>query len=232
MKYLCPICNNYISENNDETKYIFCQNCNNKFILSHLLNFEEINKIENIKSNPPKNIKLKLCDKKYKISIYTHSFSFLTIFAIIFSWGTLFTFIALNGTIIFRKDFDFNNLFATSIWLLFLYSTIYLWYETIYSIFGKIELLYGERNYIFKGFGRIGLKKHIDWEKIIDFFVFTYYTDTEDGPFRSDYFLIRLDYKKQIKISLKYINQHKIDILILFIKLYRYNAIMKNKNYN
>jgi hypothetical protein len=184
-----------------------------------------LNWIEEIIKNQPKDIKIKKYSENILVKIYTHNATPLIFFAFIFCWVSIFTFFAFYGEKIFRKEIDFNNIFSTFIWLLFPFFSVVLWYKSIYSIFGKVELMFGRKNYIFQGFGGIGIKRNIDWKNILDFF--HYYTITDDEPegskdfnLRTDYITIKIKKKKTIKISLNYLNSKKIDFLLSIIKYF------------
>ena len=225
MKIICPKCSMLIqSENmNFEENICFCLNCKNYFLLSYLLSSEEIEKIERVFNNPPKYIKIIKNNKTTRVRVYLRSISHLTFFAFIFSLVTLFSFIGLSGTQIFRKELDFNNLFSSMVWIMFLCYSMWLIYRSLYSAFGRIEFAFGIRNYIFQGFWIIGIKKNIDWKNIRDFYKYYLLADAGDmGLVKTDY--INIKENKIIKISLDKLEE-KSEFLLSIIKYFRYKTI-------
>ena len=225
MLLICPKCNSHIQEENidNEENTCFCSNCEKTFDLSYLLNTEEMEQIEEIFTNPPKDIKIEKDTEKINVKFYIHSLTHLSVFAFVSCQATIFSFLAFCGTHIFRKEIDFNNLISTSVWFLFLFVSIWLLYKSLYTAFGRIELVFGKENYIFQGFWRIGKNIDLDWKDVKDFYPYYLLTDGEDGQLKSDYLHIIEDKK----ISLEKLGE-KTNLLVLIIKYFRYKAISES----
>ncbi|GHU88895.1 hypothetical protein FACS189476_06810 [Spirochaetia bacterium] len=188
------------------------------------MEMEELDIIEEKINNPPKDIKIKKGFKNILVKINTHQLSPLIFFAFILCWATFFTFFAFNGEQIFRKELDANNVISTFIWLVFAFFSIVLLYKSIYSIFGKIKLAYGNKNYISQGILNILNIKHIDWKNVSDFFQYHIIVEDDGDKIRTDYIVIKIKEKRTIRIRLDCLNDTKINYILLIIKYFRYRA--------
>ena len=70
----------------------------------------------------------------------------------------------IYGSQIVNKEFDlFLSLFGVP----FLAGTVIMLSMTLLAIAGKVEVVIGHESYVFKGVGKIGIKKRFDWNSVI-----------------------------------------------------------------
>jgi uncharacterized integral membrane protein len=186
---------------------------------------EELSLIENKINNPPNDVKIKNYSDKTVVKVYAHNpvLSLITI-PIILYLVLLFLFIARNGEQIFTSELEFMYTFTPLTFglLIILCVTILLIYWSLYYFFGYIKIVFGAENYIFKGFFAIGVKRHIDWNKIMDLFQYEHEFDSEGSTNIVPYIVIKINESKTIRYSLEHLNNNKVTFIVSLIKYLKY----------
>ena len=197
--------------------YFFCPACNEAFNLSAALDQEEAAAAEGIINNPPAGIKVKKSFDELAVGIYTRApvSLFLIPFTAVFGGTSSFVLFTLLRDGIFDGGLDAGNIIFTSIMLLFPLASLFLGLMTLYSIFGKVELVVGKSAYIFQGIGNIGIKKYIDWKSIKEISLHTD-TSSEGSVSKSIY----ITENKLIKISTKFLSETKTGFLLSLLKYF------------
>ncbi len=202
MNIFCPKCNTQIEGSNISVanNTFLCVNCDEVFVLSEMIDTDEILEIEKSFESPPKGIKINVEHENLIIHIFTHSREafFLFFFTIVFS---TVSFLGLYNVLLRESIIE---LFLISIFVII---SICLISQFVYSLFGKIKLFVGrnESSYIFIGVGIIGYKKYLHWDLIKKITINT--ENLSEGGIKRRIHIF--EGNKIIKISLSFMNEEK-----------------------
>ena len=226
MKITCPQCDADIPQQqiNVEKNIFFCPNCNEAFNLSSVIDQEEIAITEENINNPPKGVKVEKSLDGLTVRVYTRASGalFLIPFTLIFGGVSSFVLLAFLG--IFAEEFGAGNINFASLLLVFPLASLFLALMTIYSIFGKVELIVGRSTSVFQGVGNIGIKRFINWENVKEISMHEN-VDSEGTVSKSLY----IRENKTIKISVRFLNETKTRFLFSLLKYFRYETATQNK---
>ena len=229
MKIICPQCDSDIPQQhiNIEKNMFLCPACNEVFNLSAVMEQEEAAITGEAINNPPKGITVKKNFDELVVSIYTRAPGsvFLILFTLCFGGVSFFGLFAFLRTGIFGEGPRAGNIFFAAILLIFPLASLFLAAMTIYSIFGRIDLVWGNSTYIFRGVGNIGIKKYIDWKNVKEIYMHTS-TDSEGSVSKS----ICIQGNETIKISTRFLNETKTRFLLSLLKYFRYGITAQHKN--
>ena len=213
MRVFCPNCNAQIDSKdfNAAENICVCHACNELFKLSEILDQDTIYEIENLLRNPPKGAWVKKDIGQEIIGIRPRSKS--AIFSILFALA--FSSISFTG---FFQMIISKSTIGILFMLIFIASSIFLWVQVFYSIFGKIEIVLNKngQDYIFTGIGRIGKKHILKWPSIKSIYEQTSH-NSEDGYSKKIY----IAGENLIKISINGINENKSMFLIKVLKYHK-----------
>ena len=198
MEIICSNCNHLIEKENInvEKDYFFCNVCQNVLKISDLVNNDEIKLSNELINNPPKGT-WKHEDYNEKLIGSTTRSPVAFVFV---PFMTVWTGGSVGGIIhnmVIEGEF---SLFLSLVCLPFLIVSIIIWKFLLMTIAGKVEIFMGKENsYIFRGIGKIGIKKRFDWTLVRNI----YEEKKELNPFfpnnRYD-FTIYMDEKTKMKV--------------------------------
>ena len=208
MKLNCPNCCQRILENNINISENICScvNCNEVFYISEMMTQGEDVEMEKMLSNPPKGTWAKREIDRLVIGSSTRSKNFFIIllFALVFSIVSIPQFFMALYIFLFES---LHIVFLLLHLIFFIVSCGLIWL-TIYSLFGKIEIIINKNPYIFYGVGIFGSKKYINFQNIKRIYKSTF-NDSEGGIHRK----IVIEGEKYIEIPTESISAEKEDFL-------------------
>ena len=218
MVLFCPKCKIQITQNNINVlkDICLCQNCSELYCLSEILDQDDMEKAEQLLFYPPKGISVKKEIGKLIIQISTFSKSAF----VLVPFSILFGGISIIGLLV--AIFMNENIGFTILWLIFFGVSVPLLWKTVYSILGKIRIVFTEdkKVHVFIGVGKIGKKVNINWESIKK--IFELKSHDMDGGLKRE---IYIEEEKTVKIPLEDINEEKSRFLLLILKYYKYKSI-------
>ncbi|GHV07863.1 hypothetical protein FACS189485_18710 [Spirochaetia bacterium] len=217
MKIICPKCRKIIINENINTQKdtCVCQNCNELFYLSELLEQDDIIDAEELLLCPPKGISV-IRDLE-KLIIRSSTISKDSLFFIIFI--SLFGGVSISG---FLQVVNDKSIIGIIFICPFLAATLFILWKLLYSIFGKIEIIFSrnENVKIFYGIGNIGKNYHVEWDKLKR--IYKLQSRNSENQWNKE---IIIEGNKTISISLENINEIKSEFLIKILKNYKYKKL-------
>jgi len=221
MIIICPKCLRRILSNeiNIAEDIFFCQNCNEMFHISEILNQDEYIEAEKMLLNPPKGTWIHKNSGQLTIGVSTHSKNAFILFpfALVFSFVSFFAF---GGTLIIA---DISIIFSL-LWLVFVIPSCILIWKTTFAIFGKIEITFSQNTHIFIGIGRLGKKIYINWKQIKSIIKSSpRYIENDGGYFVINEMIVQEE--KYIKIPTDDISDIKKRFLYLLLKYHKHKKI-------
>jgi hypothetical protein len=188
---------------------------NESFYVHELLSESDIKKAEELIFSPPKGTWIK---KKYDRIIIGISFFAKDALRILpFSFVLIIPFIGLIGTIIIYK----NIIGALIEWSIFLIPSIIILWKIMLIFFGRAEIVFSSKPYIFSGVFIFGKKKYFNSELVKRIFEIRTVPDSFNN-YKKD---IYIEEEKIIEIPLNYAPDSKSNFFILMLKYYIYKKI-------
>ena len=182
---------------------------------------EELNRIWEDMENPPKGVKVKKSIDKItvKISAYNYLMSMVNLiclFGVTFFLGVFVIAFLLEGfdtlvELLYRRTV-YRGIELP--WFLILtplcpYFLILVLRNFLWSVFGKIELVFGTQNYISQKIFIFGKKKDVNWKDILSYYVI------------KNKLYINIKDNKTLIVSAKYVDDVKLNYLFSIIKYFK-----------
>jgi hypothetical protein len=208
MKLNCPKCYKKILANdiNLSENICFCVNCDEVFHITEMIAQDEITEAEKLLSNPPKGTWVKRKNDRLVIGSSTRSKDFFItlLFALVFSIISIPQFFMALYAALFE---NLHIVFLLLHFIFFAVSCMLIWL-TIYSLFGKVEIIISGNPYIFYGVGIFGSKKYINFSTVKKISKHTF-SPVDGGIHRK----ITIEGERYIEIPTDSINVEKEDFL-------------------
>jgi len=216
MKLLCPKCRTQIPEKNINVgeNVCVCPACNELFDLSAVTDQDIIQEAEKLLAHPPRGawVKKEINQTTVGVSLFSWQSIFLIFFAPVYVG---FTFIACTELI--KAEAGIVSLLFPAA---FAGASLWLLVHTLYSWFGKIEIVArgSGQTHLFIGVGRIGKKYNIDWKKVKKI------SEKLVRGYRYVKQEICIVAEKPIAIDTGGLNKTKSEFLLKVLKYYKYKA--------
>jgi len=184
---------------------------------------EVIKEAENLLHSPPEGAWVRSEWGQLIVGVSTRSKDSigLIFFTLLFSGFSFFGF--------FMVTTSAGNLFSLFM-VPFILASMWLLKKSLYSLFGKVEIVFTENGdaHVFIGTGKTG-KKHDIYLKSVKKIFRKKYHDVE-GHLKKE---ITIEEEKTIVLKLEFINEEKSNFLLLVLLYHRFMAIKNRKpNYN
>ena len=212
MTIFCPDCGFEVSpdDTNFHQNIFLCRKCSGVFYISGAQNQEKINEAGNILENPPRGAWIREDHHNIRIGVSVRPPKIVSriLFCLFFCGMTV------GG--IAEVIQNLRDAFHITIISVFFLISLFLIGDLLFFLFGKIELVFSRRVYVFSGVGIIGKKRYIQWEQVKD--VHLVLDVHSQGPGRK---VLVIEEKKKIKVPVKYLSDDKMHFLLAGIVFYK-----------
>ena len=213
MKIFCPRCDGEIFQDtiNISENLFLCKRCGEHFKITYAMYRE---KIENLVNNPPKGTWIRKDYRNLYIGFSPRSprVLFLAIFTLLFGGVSFFGLVQI---------LTYRDVLSTVIFLPFAVFTVFLIYKTLSVLFGKIELVFGDRVFLFSGLGPLGNKKYIDWENVKGIWE----SKTENRQDETSTRSIVIQGGQTVRIPVDFVDDEKVEFFVTALTYFRHKNI-------